>query len=619
MTSRSPKGENKISKVVEGLEGGEEMREYDQSRNINISKTSSYYKNSNDESGMMIEGFNSDVDSNSTASSDDHSYLNPYSGHDTTENSLHSSFQHLDYPSLTSPTLSTRKNQSCVYLLGKIYEYSLLDQKQTSLLNTLLLKSNEPPQEVLNILKAFEEKLYWFTYRRNFPEIKPYKLRSDAGWGCMLRATQMLLAQTLSFHHYGHRNQKKMNTFLSPKESREKQKELSEIIGQWFADYPGPSCPFSLHNMIMCGLKYDILPGEWYGPGTACHVLKDLVSIYSSLSELSHERETAASLSGTRIKNLFKVYVCQEGCIYKDVIEEYMTQEGLIAKQSASPSPKKITTRKSQVDSNNSTATPSSFLNDPLSFFSSLQQQEEQSSTENQNDNVEEDEMMLQWDGPLLLLIPLRLGLRSFNAELYAQSLINTLSFPQTCGILGGSPRHAIYFYGANNVNTESSSGNQHILYGLDPHTVQETPNLKQTTSRLTTNQHQKVELSKEYMTSLRISLPTPPSSGVNSPPPTIGSTRLSVHKIDPSLALAFYLQDRQDFLDLCRSLKPQNQKAPIVSILETKPNYEEHLNNSSLMDSSFEEDEDHDGDDFSLDNKKSGDTKEEDDEYVFL
>ena len=51
-------------------------------------------------------------------------------------------------------------------------------------------------EELLNKLKNIP----WFSYRENFDQIKDEQnviYTSDAGWGCMLRSSQMILAQGL--------------------------------------------------------------------------------------------------------------------------------------------------------------------------------------------------------------------------------------------------------------------------------------------------------------------------------------------------------------------------------------------------------------------------------------
>ena len=48
---------------------------------------------------------------------------------------------------------------------------------------------------------------------------------------------------------------------------------------------------------------------------------------------------------------------------------------------------------------------------------------------------------------PLLLFIPLRLGQEKFNME-YAEALKACFSLPQSVGVIGGKPRHALWFIG---------------------------------------------------------------------------------------------------------------------------------------------------------------------------
>lgn len=51
------------------------------------------------------------------------------------------------------------------------------------------------------------------------------------------------------------------------------------------------------------------------------------------------------------------------------------------------------------------------------------------------------------WKRPLLLMIPLRLGLDHINT-CYSTAIFECFKLPQFVGILGGRPRHAVYFFG---------------------------------------------------------------------------------------------------------------------------------------------------------------------------
>nr|ACJ73915.1 autophagy-related 4b variant 3 [Zea mays] len=51
-------------------------------------------------------------------------------------------------------------------------------------------------------LEDFSSRI-WITYRKGFDAIPGSKLTSDVNWGCMVRSSQMLVAQALIFHHLG--------------------------------------------------------------------------------------------------------------------------------------------------------------------------------------------------------------------------------------------------------------------------------------------------------------------------------------------------------------------------------------------------------------------------------
>ena len=62
---------------------------------------------------------------------------------------------------------------------------------------------------------------------------------------------------------------------------------------------------------------------------------------------------------------------------------------------------------------------------------------------------------------PLLLVIPLRLGLSEIN-DLYTQVVLNSFKMKHSLGIIGGRPSHALYFVGTQ----------LEELVFLDPHTT---------------------------------------------------------------------------------------------------------------------------------------------------
>mmetsp|Transcript_7948 Transcript_7948/g.19747 ORF Transcript_7948/g.19747 Transcript_7948/m.19747 type:complete len:328 (-) Transcript_7948:1933-2916(-) len=247
--------------------------------------------------------------------------------------------------------------------------------------------------------KKYEGSLFWWTYRYDFPEIN--FITSDAGWGCMLRSAQMMLSQALRIHF------KSRHWRPDPSTTKARQDDFVASLMTWFADFPSKTeSVYSLHNMCAAGMaKYEVLPGDWYGPGTACYVMRDLVALHQQ-----------------RQSNVFRVHVSSEGTVYNDLVYELMTKDAAKKKRQA---------QQNGEDEERIVVEPSHPL-DPACITA----------------DVELDLKDIEWDASLLLLIPHRLGRDSIN-ETYIKSVVHSFSLPQSVGILGGRPRGARWFYGA--------------------------------------------------------------------------------------------------------------------------------------------------------------------------
>lgn len=136
---------------------------------------------------------------------------------------------------------------------------------------------------------------------------------------------------------------------------------------------------------------------------------------------------------------------------------------------------------------------------------------------------------------PLLLIIPLRLGLNEIN-PIYINAIKKSFETPGTVGLIGGRPNQAYYFIGY--VGDEA-------LY-LDPHTTQKYGSVGE---KLTSSE---IEMDGTYHQKY--------------------AARISFDKMDPSLALCFLCKTRMEFDELCRRLKEDVVKCsqPLFEISET-------------------------------------------------
>jgi len=136
----------------------------------------------------------------------------------------------------------------------------------------------------------------------------------------------------------------------------------------------------------------------------------------------------------------------------------------------------------------------------------------------------------------LLLLIPLRLGLNKVNED-YKNTIFKFLEFSQSVGFIGGRPAKSIYCVGHNNSS---------LIY-LDPHTTQKT--VSNDLYFPTMNQLQSYH--------------------------TLKPLYMNYNELDPSLALGFYIKNKEDlylFLDKIKVLF--NESKQIFEIIETFEEY---------------------------------------------
>uniref|UniRef100_A0A183TCS2 Cysteine protease n=1 Tax=Schistocephalus solidus TaxID=70667 RepID=A0A183TCS2_SCHSO len=128
---------------------------------------------------------------------------------------------------------------------------------------------------------------------------------------------------------------------------------------------------------------------------------------------------------------------------------------------------------------------------------------------------------------PLLLIVPLRLGLHDLNLS-YIGALKGLFRLPQCVGILGGRPNHALWLIGY--------VGDSVLC--LDPHTTQP---------------------------AVHLGCPTPSlfSSEANLDSPTLDGSfhceipvRMPFQRLDPSMAVGFVCRTEADFDNLCDSLR---------------------------------------------------------------
>ncbi|XP_056442026.1 cysteine protease atg4da [Gadus chalcogrammus] len=402
----------------------------------------------------------------------------------------------------------------------------------TVLGQSYLLNSED---EVERFHGAFVSRL-WLTYRREFPQLEGSSLTTDCGWGCMLRSGQMLLAQGLlvhlmprdwvwpdaqqledvDFEVFRPRSPVRAGgvpipSFGSPRGSgappksltgqqvaaggvqrkrpgsaRDRQAELHHRqLLSWFGDHP--PAPFGVHLLVELGKSSGKRAGDWYGPSVVAHILRKAVC------------------KTTEVNNL-AVYVAQDCTVYKEDVL-----------QLCEPSPSRdkgpqISSNGPQISSNG----PQISSNGP-----------QISSNGPQISTIGPD---TTWKS-VIILVPVRLGGEALNPA-YIECVKRILKLECCIGIIGGKPKHSLYFVGFQD---------DQLLY-LDPHYCQSVVDVTQ------------ADFSLE---SFHCSSPR----------------KMPFSRMDPSCTIGFYAKNQKDFESLCsavsEALSSSTEKYPIFTFME--------------------------------------------------
>ncbi|KAK9063671.1 hypothetical protein SSX86_017542 [Deinandra increscens subsp. villosa] len=144
---------------------------------------------------------------------------------------------------------------SDIWLLGVCYKICLEDPSQEPVHSSGYATFSED----------FSSRIL-MTYRKGFMSIGDSKYTSDVNWGCMLRSSQMLVAQALLVHRLG-------RPWRKPLHQQPFDREYLEIL-HMFGD--SEDSLFSIHNLLKAGESYALAPGSWVGPYAMCRTLETL-------------------------------------------------------------------------------------------------------------------------------------------------------------------------------------------------------------------------------------------------------------------------------------------------------------------------------------------------------
>ena len=162
---------------------------------------------------------------------------------------LLASFAGRVYDEVSNALFTFRVDGSPIHLLGT--EYSAANETETLKATAQFL--------------AHMQSIPWITYRRDYAPLVDQAgnplvaLTSDKGWGCTLRATQMLLANAILSLHLPSEWRRPMVAGFDPEAMG-----LYSQVAELFRDTP--DAPFGIHRTVRLAHERGLIPGRWFGP-----------------------------------------------------------------------------------------------------------------------------------------------------------------------------------------------------------------------------------------------------------------------------------------------------------------------------------------------------------------
>lgn len=166
-----------------------------------------------------------------------------------------------------STAVSTKRTLSPAESFRKSYEHLRI---QTALERKAEIQRRKDKNA--NLLEEFLldfSSRFWFTYRRDMPRLVGTALiTTDAGWGCMLRCGQMIIAETYARVLFG-RGWNRIHLECGGIS----QSMYTSVVGL-FEDALVTTAPFGIHSLVAAGTTFGHPIGQWFSPTLLVHVLR---------------------------------------------------------------------------------------------------------------------------------------------------------------------------------------------------------------------------------------------------------------------------------------------------------------------------------------------------------